>query len=163
MSPNIQRAFTARYPLIVLVLAPLIALAALVIGSAAAEIALDHLVLGRGPDGMPALENLPLIQFGITAWNQALMYVAPPAAIVLICALANKHGVAQSWKAAGGGLIVLAGSLYHVQTVWTGVKGTSQLYMGLESHWLAIVVRLALNGAVLFLALGPIQRRRAPG
>jgi hypothetical protein len=143
---------------IVLALVPTVVLAVLVVGSGAAEIVLDHDVLGRDEAGMPALASMPFLRGVIDVWNLLVIYAGPPLIAVLFLVL-GRHRWRWNVNALmlGGAAVCVIGGFVNFEAVWTGVKGTSNLVIGpVESTTLGIVravVNLALFGLAAFLLL----------
>ena len=140
---------------------PLMLLLAIVIASGAAEIVLDHAILGRNAVGMPVLQTLPALRGAINLWNLALVYVLPAALATWFVLWGMRRGVRWEWVVSGAALMCAAGSFHRIQTVWTGIKGTSQLAIGIETHPELVLVRLALNVAAIGAAFWLARRGRA--
>jgi hypothetical protein len=153
---------SALFSLAVFGVLPLVLLLAIVIASGGAQIVLDHEILGRNAAGMPVLQTLPLLRGAINLWNLALIYVLPAMLAAWFAVWGTWRGVRWGWIVAGAGLVCIVGSLHHIQTVWTGIKGTSQLAIGIEMHPALVLLRLAANLVIFATVFWFARRGRAP-
>jgi hypothetical protein len=140
---------------------PFALLLVIVVASGDAQIVLDHEILGRNAAGMPVLQTLPLLRGAINLWNLALVYVLPAALAAWFAVWGARRGVRRGWIVSGAALVCVIGSVHRIQTVWTGIKGTSQLAIGIETHPALMLLRLAFNLAILAAAFWLARRKRA--
>jgi hypothetical protein len=144
-----------RVSRILLATVPAVVLLLLIVASATAEIVLDHEILGLDANGMPVLAFMPVVQGIIAAWNLAVIYLAPPALAILFLLVGTRRHWNLNALMIGGAAACIIGGFLNLEAVWTGVKGTSYLDVGLvESVSLGVaraLVNLVLFGAAAFL------------
>lgn len=136
---------------------PTILAVSLVLVSGAAELILDHDILGRDASGTPALASLPVIRTAIDIWNMAVIYLAPPALAIGFLILGVRRHVSLNAVIVGGIAACVIGAFLNLDAVWTGIPGTSRLDIGtVPSLGLGInrvFANLVLYGIAAFLVI----------
>lgn len=158
---NPRGGVVARHPLAFFVILPPFMLALVILASATAELLIDHDVFGRAPDGFPRLYETPSARNAIAGWNLALNYAAPLVIAIAIWISGRARNVAPAWLIAGAGIICIAGGIYDVEVVWTGVRGTSRLLMGWMDDTALVAARIVANASLFALAAFWLSRRAA--
>lgn len=152
--------FLAKHPLFSFVILPILFLLVLTIASGAAEIFADHVVFGRGPNGMPLLYETPWVRTLVIWWNIGVVYITPILIALWVWDVGTAHAVRVSWPLFGGILISVLGGLHYIETRWTGTKGTSTLLIGpVSDAWIALL-RIAANLIIFALGAWLISKRR---
>jgi hypothetical protein len=149
----------ARHPLPFFVVLPVLALPVLLFVVSAGEIVLDHTVFGRAANGMPLLETLPWARTALWLVNQALMYLAPVAIAAVSFLIGRAKGAAMPWLIAGGVAVCVLGAVTYIDASWTGVRGTSDLHLGVTRSAVAAMLRLGVNMAA-FAGVVLLARKR---
>lgn len=133
-------------------LLPTISLTVLMIAAVFATVVLDHHILGRNADGWPVLYKTPLLREAVDVFHASVMCVLPVLVAIGFLRVGARHGARRLWVVSGGALACLFGSLWLINAAWTGVKGTSDLVIGIEVPWV-IGARLAASLVVYALAV----------
>ena len=151
--------FIARHPLIFFIFLPVFTLPVFVVASGAAEIFLDHDVLGRATNGLPLLSTLPWARSLVAGWNLALVYLAPALISIAAWVFGRTRNVG-TWTIIGGTIVCFVGGFHYIEAGWTGVKGTSVLRVGFVDDFPTAAVRIGLN-LVMFMGAVLISNRHA--
>ena len=141
-----------RFDWLIFGLLPTVALALLMVAAVFATVILDHDILGRDADGWPVLYKTPPLRVAVDAFHVLVMCVLPVLVAIGFLKAGARHGARRLWVVSGGVLACLFGSVWLIHAAWTGVKGTSDLVVGIEEPWV-IAARLAASLVLYALAV----------
>ena len=144
--------FSKRFAWFVFGVMPTVVLALSIVLAALATIVLDHDILGRDADGWPVLYKTPLLRHAVDVFHLGVTYVLPLAVALPFLAIGQRVGAKTVWVVVGGMLACAVGSVYFIEAGWTGVKGASDLHIGLVDNGVVLAARLAGNMAIYAIA-----------
>ena len=144
----------------IVIVGPIVLLILGVIAAALATLVLDHDILGRDADGWPVLYKTPTLRYAVDIFHAAIVYLLPFALAIGFLSFGRRLAVREIWIMLGGLLVLSVGSVHVIEAVWTGVKGTSDLRIGIVDDPLVFAFRL-IPSASLYLAASFYFRRRA--
>ena len=150
--------FSKRFAWLVFGVMPTVALAVCIVLAAVATIVLDHAILGRDADGWPVLYKTPLLRHAVEIFHLEIVYALPAVLAVAFLAWGQRAGAGRVWILLGGVLVCAFGSVHVLEAAWTGVKGTSQLSIGLADSAAVAAARLAVNFALYAAAVAAFRR-----
>ncbi len=137
---------------------PTILLAVCIVLAAIATIVLDHVILGRDAEGWPVLYKTPLLRHAVEIFHLEIVYALPAVLAVAFLTWGRRAGAGRFWVLLGGVLVCAFGSVHVIEAAWTGVKGTSQLSIGLVESAGVAAARLAANLAIYAAAVAVLRR-----
>lgn len=124
--------------------------------SAVVEAWLDLEIFGRGANGAPVLDTMPVLEILIGAWNLAVTWLAPIVIAVAFLLYGIRHRAPVNPMMLGGVFVCVAGG-FSLVGLWSTIDGMEHLATGFSDGPAHAMIRIAVNlvlfGAVAFLTL----------
>ena len=118
------RSIGARFPWALFGIAPVVALALLLLAAVFVEIGLVKIAQGEG------LPSPNWIKSFVAAWDWAMMYAFPVIVAALFYSIGIRQRMKMRWLVSGVILIAVLGAAVHVTTILSDLPGKSALSVG---------------------------------